>query len=76
MLTIRTWHTYLGILIAPSVLFFALTGALQLFSLHEVHGSYTPLPVIEKLSKVHKDQAFAEKGDPIWCRTCAGARFL
>ena len=59
MWSIRTWHTYLGILIAPSVLFFALTGALQLFGLHEAHDAYQPLPVIEKLSKVHKDQVFA-----------------
>ena len=59
MASIRTWHTYLGILIAPSVLFFALTGALQLFSLHEAHGTYHPRPVIEKLSSVHKDQVYA-----------------
>ncbi|MDP9066534.1 MAG: PepSY domain-containing protein [Pseudomonadota bacterium] len=61
MLSIRTVHTYLGILIAPSVLFFALTGALQLFSLHEAHGSYVPPAFIEKLSSVHKDQVFAQK---------------
>ncbi len=59
MASIRTWHTYLGILIAPSVLFFALTGALQLFSLHEAHGTYHPLPVVEKLASVHKDQVYA-----------------
>jgi hypothetical protein len=59
MTSIRTWHTYLGILIAPSVLFFALTGALQIFSLHEAHGSYRPLPIVEKLASVHKDQVFA-----------------
>jgi len=59
MASIRTWHTYLGILIAPSVLFFALTGALQIFSLHEAHGTYHPLPIVEKLASVHKDQVFA-----------------
>jgi hypothetical protein len=59
MASIRTWHTYLGILIAPSVLFFALTGALQIFSLHEAHGTYHPLPLVEKLASVHKDQVFA-----------------
>ena len=59
MASIRTWHTYLGILIAPSVLFFALTGALQIFSLHEAHGTYHPLPIVEKFSSVHKDQVFA-----------------
>jgi hypothetical protein len=41
------------------VLFFALTGAAQLFSLHEAHGKYKPAPVVEKLSSVHKDQVFA-----------------
>ena len=59
MASIRTWHTYLGFLIAPSVLFFALTGALQIFSLHEAHGTYHPLPIVEKLASVHKDQVFA-----------------
>ena len=58
-LTIRRWHTYLGLFIAPSVLFFSLTGAVQLFSLHEAHGDYTPAPLVEKLSSVHKDQVFA-----------------
>jgi hypothetical protein len=61
MSSIRIWHMYLGILIAPSVLFFALTGALQIFSLHEAHGSYEPPPLIEKLSRLHKDQVFAQK---------------
>jgi hypothetical protein len=53
---LRQWHTYLGLFIAPSVLFFALTGALQIFSLHESHGSYRPPQLLEKLSAVHKDQ--------------------
>lgn len=61
MLSIRTWHTYLGVLIAPSVIFFALTGAIQLFSLHEAHGTYAPPPLLEKLSSLHKDQIFGEK---------------
>jgi len=60
---IRQWHTYIGVFIAPSVLFFAVTGCLQLFSLHEAHGNYTPPPLIEKLSAVHKDQRFSAKSD-------------
>jgi hypothetical protein len=59
MANLRQWHFYIGMLIAPSVLFFALTGALQLFSLHEAHGTYDPPPILEKLSAVHKDQVFA-----------------
>lgn len=61
MSSIRIWHMYIGILIAPSVLFFALTGALQIFSLHEAHGSYEPPALIEKLSRLHKDQVFEQK---------------
>jgi hypothetical protein len=64
MLLIRTWHTYLGILIAPSVLFFAITGAFQLFTLHEAHGTYEPPPLLEKLSALHKDQVLGEKEQP------------
>ena len=61
MPSIRTWHTYLGILIAPSVLFFAFTGSLQIFSLHEAHDTYVPPQLLEKLASVHKDQVFALK---------------
>src|SRR5271156_5756759 len=56
---IRQLHAYIGLFIAPSVLFFALTGALQLFDLHEAHGDYRPFALIEKLSSVHKGQVFA-----------------
>jgi hypothetical protein len=57
--TLRKWHSYIGLFIAPSVLFFSLTGAVQLFNLHEAHGRYQPPAVVEKLSSVHKDQVFA-----------------
>ncbi len=62
MTRIRQWHSYIGLFIAPSVLFFALTGTAQLFSLHEAHGNYVPPALVEKLSSVHKDQVF-EFGD-------------
>jgi hypothetical protein len=62
MMTIRRLHLYIGLFIAPSVLFFAFTGALQLFSLHESHGAYKPPALIEKLGVLHKDQRFAVKG--------------
>jgi hypothetical protein len=58
---IRQFHAYLGAFIAPSILFFALTGSLQLFNLHEAHGTYRPPVLIEKLSAVHKDQRFTAK---------------
>jgi uncharacterized iron-regulated membrane protein len=59
-LTVRRWHTYIGLLASPSVIFFALTGATQLFDLHEPHGDYHPPLLMEKLSAVHKDQVFAQ----------------
>lgn len=61
--TLRQWHAYLGLFIAPSVLFFSLTGAIQIFNLHEAHGSYHPAVLLEKLSAVHKDQVFEEPHD-------------
>ncbi len=60
--TLRDLHLYLAVFFAPSILFFALTGALQLFGLHESHGSdYRPPSVIEKLSQVHIHQRYALK---------------
>ena len=46
---VRQLHMLLGMFIAPSVLYFALTGAVQLFSLHEAHGTYRPPALIEAL---------------------------
>lgn len=59
MMTIRRWHTYIGVFTAPSVLFFALTGAAQIYNLHESHGAYHAPAILEKLSSVHKDQVYA-----------------
>lgn len=61
MASIRIWHSYLGMLLAPSILFFALTGLVQIFSLHEAHGDYKPAALVEKFSAVHKDQVFEAK---------------
>jgi uncharacterized iron-regulated membrane protein len=58
--SLRRWHSYIGLFIAPSVLFFALTGALQIFNLHEAHGAYEPVVLVQMLSAVHKDQVFAK----------------
>ena len=56
---IRRLHAWLAILAAPTILFFAVTGALQLFDLHEPHGSYRPPLLVAELARVHKDQVFA-----------------
>jgi uncharacterized iron-regulated membrane protein len=47
---IRLIHLYLGVFIAPALLFFAFTGALQTFSLHETTrgSSYKPPVPVKK----------------------------
>jgi len=54
----RRIHLYIGAFTAPALLFFALTGALQTFSLHEAtRGSdYQPPTWIVILSQLHKKQ--------------------
>ena len=54
----RQIHTVVGMVIAPSILMFAVTGGLQIFRLQESHPDYTPAPLIEKLGRVHQDQVF------------------
>ena len=58
-LLIRKAHIWMGMLIAPSVLMFAFSGALQIFRLQEAKTGYVPPAVIEKLGRLHKDQVYA-----------------
>jgi hypothetical protein len=62
-LTLRRWHSYVGLFAAPSVLFFTLTGAVQLFNWHEAHGSYHPAVLLQRLSSLHKDQVLKRHKD-------------
>ena len=54
----RTIHLYFGLFISPALLFFAFTGALQTFSLHETtQGSdYKPPRWAVVLGQIHKKQ--------------------
>src|SRR5277367_2615131 len=55
---LRLIHLYIGVFIAPAILFFAFTGALQTFSLHETtRGSdYKPPAWAVTLAQIHKKQ--------------------
>ncbi|HTV85908.1 MAG TPA: PepSY domain-containing protein [Dyella sp.] len=55
---VRQAHLYVGVFIAPALLFFAFTGGLQVFSLHETtRGSdYKPPAWLVTLAQVHKKQ--------------------
>lgn len=54
----RLIHLYFGVFIAPALLFFAFTGALQTFSLHETTrgSSYVPPRWAIVLGQIHKKQ--------------------
>jgi hypothetical protein len=62
MLTLRQLHRYLGVFFTPAILFFAFSGALQTFGLHESEQRGAPPPVawIAALASVHKDQHLPE----------------
>jgi hypothetical protein len=55
---LRLIHLYTGVFIAPALLFFAFTGALQTFSLHETTrgSSYKPPAWAVLLAQIHKKQ--------------------
>jgi hypothetical protein len=53
---IRLFHHYSGVFFAPAILFFAITGSLQMFGLHETSrgSSYMPPAALVRLSQLHK----------------------
>jgi hypothetical protein len=61
---VRLTHLYLGVFVAPAVLFFAFTGAIQTFSLHEPGkggpykpaANYVPPRWAVVLGQIHKNQ--------------------
>jgi hypothetical protein len=55
---VRQLHLYFGVFIAPAVLFFAFTGALQSLNLHEIipGRAYKPAAWIVTLAQLHKKQ--------------------
>lgn len=57
--TLRAWHANISVFIAPTVLFFALSGSLQIFDLHEAHGAYVPSRFLASIGRLHKQQVFA-----------------
>lgn len=54
----RTVHLYLGVFTAPMLLFFAITGGLQTFGLHESgrNSSYKPPAWLATVAQLHKKQ--------------------
>ncbi|MDR3614985.1 MAG: hypothetical protein P4L53_15605 [Candidatus Obscuribacterales bacterium] len=54
---IRNFHLYSGLFFTPAIVFFAVSGALQTFDLHEnKEGVYTAPEWIAAIAEVHKNQ--------------------
>ena len=53
---VRVMHRYIGLFFSPTILFFAITGGLQMFGLHETArgSSYVPPNILVHLSQLHK----------------------
>jgi hypothetical protein len=64
---VRKLHLYSGVLFAPAILFFAVTGLIQVFNLHKPQPAtgYQPPALVLRLGALHKDQTFTlpHKGD-------------
>jgi hypothetical protein len=63
----RKLHLYSGVLFAPAIVFFAITGLLQVYKLHETRPGtdYQAPALIQRLGALHKNQTFAlpRRGD-------------
>jgi hypothetical protein len=74
---VRQFHLYLGVFTAPALLFFAFTGGLQAFSLHEAHrgSDYKPPAWLVTMAQLHKKQTMvvpAHRKHPVPTRPAAG----
>ncbi|MCQ8278494.1 hypothetical protein NFI95_08515 [Acetobacteraceae bacterium KSS8] len=56
---LRRLHAYLSIACAPIILFFCLSGALQLFDWHTPRDGYRPPVLVQQIAMLHKKQRFA-----------------
>lgn len=58
MINTRRVHRFLGVFFAPTILFFAFSGALQTFGLHESprRGDPPPIAWIADIASIHKEQ--------------------
>lgn len=57
MKKLRQIHLYLGVLFAPSILFFAFTGAYQTFRWNENGALGALTPIASQMASIHKNSA-------------------
>ncbi len=78
---LRKLHLCLGCFFTPILVFYAVTGALQLFELHEQkkNSSYAPPALLKWLSEVHIHQRWQAAAASVpfrWFALAAAAGFL
>lgn len=65
MRSLRQLHHYVGVFLAPAILFFAFSGAVQTFRLGEDKGWGGPPPAaLVWMTSVHKDQSLPRAEPP------------
>ena len=63
----REIHLYLGCLFAPILIFFAVTGAWQLYRWNDnTKNGYTAPPALKMMSAIHKDQNLGGKKHSVY----------
>jgi hypothetical protein len=55
-LVLRDWHSNISAFIAPVVVCFALSGAIQIFDLHQSRDGYTAPAFFVAIGQIHKNQ--------------------
>ncbi len=63
MLRLRIWHAYISAFIAPVVVCFALSGAIQIFDLHQSREGYTAPAFFVAIGQIHKNQRLPSARD-------------
>jgi hypothetical protein len=63
--TFRRLHGWLGALFAPALIFFAVSGLLQVFDLHKPQPArdYQPPAAVRAIAALHKNQTLRTSGD-------------
>jgi hypothetical protein len=66
MKNVRQLHLFFGTFFAPLIIFFAFSGILQLFGLHESKGKDGPPPIawIAQMGEIHKNQHLRAEARP------------
>ena len=68
MKRLMTLHLYLSCLVAPSMLFFAVSGAWQAFRFHQTRkdGSYVAPGILSRLSHIHQAEQLTGSAAPVF----------